>query len=82
MKNYHKKSHLSLLEKDDNEFKRLTNKHSVEEVFIRRAVKMTNQILYDKGEFDGFPNAVKALREFLFVTRRRPDLEEVNDVLQ
>ena len=74
--------HLSILEKDYNEYKRLTNKHSVEEVFIRRAVKTTNQILYDEEIFDGFPNAVKVLKEFLFVLRRRPDLEELNDVIQ
>ena len=37
--------HLSLLEKDFNNFKLQYNKQSVEEVLIQRAVKMTIQIL-------------------------------------
>ena len=37
------------------------------------------QILYDKGVFDNFQNADKVLEYFLFTTRRRRDLEEVND---
>ena len=74
--------HLSLLEKDYNEFKLQYNKQSVEEISIRRAVKSTIQILYDKGLFDSFHNADKVLKDFLFVTRRRPDLEKVNDVVQ
>ena len=41
--------HISLIEKDYNEFKLLSNKHSVEEVSIQRAVKTTIQILYNKG---------------------------------
>ena len=49
----------------------------MEEVLIRRAVQTTNQIIYDEELFDGFPNAVKVLKEFVFVPRRRPDLEEL-----
>ena len=41
--------HLSLLEKDYKEFKLLTNKQSIKKVLIQRAVKMTIQILFDKG---------------------------------
>ena len=71
--------HLSLLEKDYNEFKLEYNKQSVEDILIQRAVKTTIQILYDKGLFDNFQNADKVLQDFLFTTRRRPDLEKVND---
>ena len=39
--------HLSLFEKNYNEFKILTNKQSIEEVLIQRVVKTTIQILYD-----------------------------------
>ena len=71
--------HSSKLEKDYNEFNIHYNKQSVEEVLIQRAVKTTIQILYDKGLFDAFPNADEVLKDFLFVTRRRDDLEKVND---
>ena len=70
--------HLSKLEKDYNEFKKLYNKQSVEEILVQRAVKTTIQILYDKGLFDNFQNADKVLEDFLFTTRRRPDLSEEN----
>ena len=68
--------HLSKLEKDFNEFKLQYNKQSVEDILIQRAVKTTIQILYDKGLFDNYANADKVLEEFLFTTRRRPDLED------
>ena len=42
-------------------------------------MKTTIQILYDKGLFDNFQNADEVLKDFLFTTRRRPDLEKVND---
>ena len=70
--------HLSKLEKDFNEFKLQYNKQSVEEILVRRAVKTTIQILYDKGLFDNFQNADKVLEDFLFTTRRREDLSEEN----
>ena len=69
---------LSKLEKDYNEFKRQYNKQSVEEILIQRAVKTTIQILYDKGLFDNYANADKVLEDFVFVTRRRGDLDKVN----
>ena len=68
--------HLSLLEKDYNEFKLQYNKQSVEDILIQRAVKTTIQILYDKGLFDNYDNADKVLEDFLFTTRRRGDLSE------
>ena len=71
-------SHISKLEKDFNEFKLQYNKQSVEDILIQRAVKTTIQILYDKGLFDNFQNADKVLEDFLFTTRRRPDLSEEN----
>ena len=43
-------------------------------------MKMTIQILYDKGLFDNCNNADKVLEDLLFTTRRRGDLsEQVND---
>ena len=71
--------HLSKLEKDYNEFKKQYNKQAVEDILVQRAVKTTIQILYDKGLFDNYDNADKVLEDFLFVTRRRGDLEKVND---
>ena len=70
--------HLSKLEKDFNEFKLQYNKQNVEEILVQRAVKTTIQIIYDKGLFDNFQNADKVLEDFLFTTRRRPDLSEEN----
>ena len=75
--------HLSKLEKDYNEFKVQYKKQNVEDILIKRAVKTTIQILYDKGLFDNFQNADKVLEDFLFTTRRRGDLsKEVNDNVQ
>ena len=55
------------------------NKQSEEEILIQRAVETTIQILYDKGFFDSFSIVNKVSKDFLFVTRRRGDLEKVND---
>ena len=74
--------HLSILEKDYNEFKLRYNKQSVEVILIQRAVKATIQILYDKVFLDSFLNAYMVLRDLLFVTRRRIDLKEINNVIQ
>ena len=74
--------HLLKLEKDFSEFKLQYNKQNVEDILIQRAVKTTIQILYDKGLFDNFQNADKVFGEFLFTTRRGPDLEKVNDDIQ
>ena len=68
--------HLSKLEKDYNEIKLQYSKQNVEDILIQRAVKTTIQILYDKGLFDNFQNAEEVLKDFLFTTRRRPDLED------
>ena len=70
--------HLSNLEKDYSEFKLQYNKQNVEDILIQRAVKTTIQILYDKGLFANYANADKVLEDFLFTTRRRPDLSEEN----
>ena len=74
--------HLSFLENENNEFKILSNKQSVEEVLMQRAVKTTEQVLYDKGLLDSFLNAEEVLKTFLFVKRRRSDLGEVNEIVQ
>ena len=68
--------HLSKLEKEYNEFKLQYNKQNVEDILIQIAVKTTIQILYDRGFFDNFQNAEEVLKDFLFTTRRRPDLED------
>ena len=64
--------HLSKLEKDYNDIKLQYNKQSVEQILIRRAVKTTLQILYDKRLFDNYTNADEVLEEVLFTTRRKP----------
>ena len=74
--------HLSKLENDYNEFKVQYNKQNVEDILIQRAVKTTIQILYDRGLFDNFQNAEEVLKDFLFTTGRRPDLEKINDDIQ
>ena len=61
---------ISYLEKDYNEFK-LINK---EYLLIGRAVGTTVQILYDKGLFDNYANAIQVLKDCLLV--------EVNDLVQ
>ena len=71
--------HLSMLEIDYNEFKLHYDKQIVEEILIQRAVETTLKMIHDKGIFDGFPNADNVLEDVLFVTRRRPDLEKLND---
>ena len=45
-------------------------------------MKTTKQILYDKGLFDKFRIADKVSEKFLFTTKRKVDLEKVNDVVQ
>ena len=65
--------HLSKLKKDYSEFKLQYNKQNLEDILIQRAVKTTIQILYDRGLFDNFQNAEEVLKDFLFITRRRPD---------
>ena len=67
---------ISCFEQYYNEFKLQNNKQFVEEILIQTAVKTIIQISYDKGLFDKFPNADSVLQDFLFVTRRRGDLEE------
>ena len=74
--------HLSKLEKDYKEFILQYNKQNVEDILIQKAVKTTVQKLYDRGLFDIFQNAEEVLKDFLFTTRRRPDLEKVNDDVQ
>ena len=71
--------HLSVLEKDYDEFKLQYNKHSVEEVLIQRTVKTTIQVLYKRGLFDSYNNSDEVLKDFLITTRRRPDLEKVKE---
>ena len=57
------------MEKDFNEYKKLSNKQSVEEVSVERAVKATIQTVFDKGFFDKYANAVEVPKHFLFVER-------------
>ena len=82
LENKLKNGRISYFEKDYNEFKIEYNKQSVEDNLIQRAVKARIQILYDKCLFDNSANADKVLEDFLFTTRRREDLEEVNDDIQ
>ena len=74
---------MAFLEKDCNEFKLHYNKQSVEEFLFQRTLKTTIQTCFDEGLFDGFTNAEKVVKDFLFVTRRRADLEKINaDIIQ
>ena len=57
----------------------LSDKQSVEEVLIERTVNTTFQMVHDKGLFENYANVDEVLRNFLFI-RRRPDLQEVNDI--
>ena len=50
---------LSLIEKDYDEIKLLSNKQSVEAVLIDKAVKTTIQVLYDKVLFNNYDNAIE-----------------------
>ena len=61
--------HISLLEKDYEEFKLQNNKQSVEGNLIQQAVKSTIQVLYDKALFDGFLNADKVSKVFFWLTQ-------------
>ena len=74
--------HISYIEKVYNELKLQYNKQSVEDILVQRAIEKTIQILFDKGLFDNFANADNVLEAFLFTTRGRGDLEEVNDDVQ
>ena len=47
--------HISNTEREYSEYNLLSNKQSVEEVLVQRALKTTIQILYDKGLFMVFP---------------------------
>ena len=71
--------HLTSLEKDYIEFKLQYSKQSVGDNLIQRAVKTMIQRLYDKGSLDNFQNTDKVLEHFLFTTRHRKNLEEIND---
>ena len=73
--------HFSYIEKDYNGFEILSNKLSFEEILVQTASKTTIQILQDEGLFDNYNSAYKIIKNVLF-TRRRPDLKEVNDVVQ
>ena len=68
--------HLSFLEKEYNEFKLDDNKQSVEEISVQGAVKTTIQILFDENLFDNSSNADEVLKDFLFATRRKGDLQQ------
>ena len=65
---------ISYIEKDYKDFKKQSNKQSVEEILVQRSVKTTIQILYDKGLFDGFTNADEISKEFLFTLLQDVDL--------
>ena len=79
--------HISLVEKDYNEFNLKNNKQSVEEILIEKTVKTTIQVLYDRGLFDtcNHGNAHEVVKAYLLFEvndRRRPDLEKINDIIQ
>ena len=70
------------MEKNYNEMQIFSNKQSIKEVLIQRAVKKTIEILHDKELFDSFPNADKVLKDFLFVQQHKPGLWKKYHVVQ
>ena len=76
--------HLSLSEKNCNEYTIRSNKQSIGNILIQRVVKTTIQVPYDKGIIDHYINgkAYEFSKDFLFVGRRRGDLQKRNDVAQ
>ena len=76
------KGHLSILGKDYNDFKLQYSKQSEEEILVQRAVKSTIQIFYDKNFIENLQKADKVLKDFLFTSRCKPNLEELSDDFQ
>ena len=74
--------HLSLVEKKYHEFILQNNKQPVDKFLIQRSEKVTVQKLFDRSLFDTFADADKVLKDFMFATQDRGDLEVVNDVIQ
>ena len=58
---------VSYIEKDNNEFKLLSNKRSVEEALSQKTVRTTIQTFYDKQLFDKYDNKDEVLKTFLLV---------------
>ena len=58
---------ISYIEKYYNEFKLHNNKQSVEGILFERAVKLTIQILYDRGLIDNYDNADEVIKVYLFL---------------
>ena len=58
-------AHLSLVESYFNENLLHSDKQSIEEILVQRAVKTTKQILYDKGLFNIYDKADEVLKKFL-----------------
>ena len=76
--------HLLHKEKEYNEFKLSSKKHSEGKVLTERVVKSTIHILFEKGLFENYDIALKVLKNyFLGVVdkKRRPCLDPVNDVI-
>ena len=63
--------HFCFLEKYFTEFKLHYNQQIVEEILIQTATKTIIQTLHERSLFDSFPNTIKVLKDFMFVTRRR-----------
>ena len=68
--------------KNYNRFKLHYRKQSVDDNSIQRSVRTTKQIFYDNGLFQSFPNADRTLKDFMFVPRRKANLEGVIYVIQ
>ena len=51
----------------------------MKEILIQRPLKTTSQMFYDNGLFDNYANAEEVVKKYLFLTRRRLDLEKVKD---
>ena len=71
--------HITFSGKDYNEFNLESNKQSIEQILFQRAVKTTIQILNDKVYLIIMLKLMRYQKIFLSVTRRRVDLEKVED---
>ena len=74
--------HISYIEKDYNKFILQYNKQSLEGILIQRAVKQRYKYFMIRDYLIIFKMVIRFLEDFLFATRRRGDLEEVNDNVQ
>ena len=63
------------------DLKYLTTNSLSKRSLFKELLKRLSEIFKKKRLLDNFPNADKAFKDFLFVTRRRLDIKEMNDTV-